>query len=114
MRLVVPLESAARDEVENPVGALAILGRVTAALDFEVVDIARIELRTDVGSDVRIRNGHAVDQPVDLMSAGVRWTSRRLTMVCVVDERGSIGVALAVTLTSALAVPSAATSRASA
>src|ERR1700737_1587135 len=69
MRLVVALESAARHDVKNSVGAFAVLRGETAALAFEGVNVPRVELRTDVAGDVRIRNRHAVDEPIDLMSA---------------------------------------------
>src|ERR1700737_4396891 len=93
MRLVVALESAARYDVKNPVGALAVLRGEAAALDFEVVDVPRIELRADIAGDIRIRNRHAVDEPIDLMSTAnvklIMNDHRTRNEVC--DHRKTVG-----------------------
>jgi hypothetical protein len=46
--LVVALEAGAGDDVEHAIGAVAELGAVAAAIDFQVVDVFGIELRADV------------------------------------------------------------------
>lgn len=51
---------------------------ISAALNFDRVDILRIELRPDVAGDVGIRHRHAVDEPGHLVAAA--------DMKLVVDE----------------------------
>src|SRR5690348_1801518 len=65
----VPLESRARDYIENAVSAIAVLGGIAAALDLDAVDVLGIELRADVGCNAGVRNGHAVEHPGNLVSA---------------------------------------------
>ena len=67
--LAIALESGTRDHVEDAISAVAIFGGVAAALHLEVVDVLGIELRPNVGSNIRIGDGNAVNQPRDLMSA---------------------------------------------
>src|ERR1700722_1149929 len=67
--LAVALEAGARDYVEDTVSAVAELGAVAAAIDFEVVDILGIELGAEVGSDVGVGHGDAVDEPTGLVAA---------------------------------------------
>ena len=61
--LAVALESRARHDVEDSIGAVAVFGIVAAALNFEVIDVFGIELRADVRSDVGVGHGHAIEQP---------------------------------------------------
>ena len=68
-RFAVALESGARHDVEDAVGAVAEFRSVAAAADFEIVDVLGIELRSEVGGDVGVGNGNAVDQPTGLMSS---------------------------------------------
>ncbi len=65
----VALESGARDDVEDAVGAVADVGGVAAALDFEVVDVLRVDLGGEVGCDVGVGDLDAVDEPCDLMAS---------------------------------------------
>ena len=65
---VVALEAGAGDNVEDAVGAIAELGAVAAAIDFQVVDVFGIELRAEVGSDVGIGHRNAVDEPTGLVA----------------------------------------------
>src|SRR5439155_19459191 len=65
----VALESGARNDVEDAVGAVAKLGAVTSAIDFKVVDVFGVELWPKVGSDISVGHGHAVNKPARLMSA---------------------------------------------
>ena len=67
--LVVALEAGARRDVEDSVGAIAIVGGVTAPLDFEDVDIFRVDLRPEIAGDVGVGDGHAVNEPTDLVPA---------------------------------------------
>src|SRR6266550_544269 len=67
--LPVAFKAGAGHHVEDSVGAVAIFGRVASALDFKVIDVSGIELGGDVGSDIGVGNGHAVEQPCDLVSA---------------------------------------------
>ena len=66
--LTVAFEAGTSNHVEDPEGAVAIFGGVASALDFEVIDVLGIELRADIGSDIGVRNGDAVEQPCDLVS----------------------------------------------
>jgi hypothetical protein len=67
--LAVALEAGARDYVEDAVGAVAGVGGVAAALDFDVVDVFGIDLRAEVAGDVGVGDLDAVDEPGDLMAA---------------------------------------------
>ena len=67
--LVIALESRAGNNVEDAVSAVAELSPVAATINFHVIDVLGIELRTKIGSDVRVRNGNAVDQPAGLVPA---------------------------------------------
>ena len=61
--LAVAFEAGARYDVEHTVSAVAIFRRISAALHFQVVDVFRIELRSDIRRDVRIRNRDPVEKP---------------------------------------------------
>ncbi len=67
--LIIALESGSRRDIKNAVGAITIIGGVTAALGFDVIDVLGIDLRTDIASDVRVGDGNAVDEPAHLMAA---------------------------------------------
>ena len=67
--LAVALEAGAGDDVEDAIGAVADVGGVAAALDFEVVDVLGIDLGAEVGGDVGVGDLDAVDEPADLMAA---------------------------------------------
>ena len=67
--LAVALEAGAGDDVEDAVGAVADVGGVAAALDFEVVDVLGVDLRGEVGGDVGVGNLDAVDEPCDLVAS---------------------------------------------
>ena len=67
--LAVALEAGAGDDVEDAVGAVADVGGVAAALDFEVVDVLGIDLRAEVAGDVGVGDLDAVDEPGDLVAA---------------------------------------------
>ncbi len=62
-------ESGAGDDVEDAVGAVAEVGGVAAALDFEVVDVLGVDLGGEVGGDVGVGDFDAVDEPGDLVAA---------------------------------------------
>src|SRR5205823_5485556 len=61
--LTVTLESGARNDIEYTVGSVSEFGTVTSAVDLQVVNIFRIQLRTDVRSNVGIRHRHAINEP---------------------------------------------------
>src|SRR6266404_1585986 len=65
----VAFETRARNDVEDTVSPVAVLRRITPALDLHDINVFGVELRADVGSDVGVWNGHAVDQPGHLMTA---------------------------------------------
>ncbi len=67
--LVVALEAGAWNDVENSVGAVSELRAITAAVDFHILEIFGIELRSYVLRDGRIDDGNAVKQPRGLMAA---------------------------------------------
>ena len=67
--LVVSLEARSRHRVEDSVSSIAIIRIIAAALDFEIIDVLRIELRSHIACDVRVWNGHAVQQPAHLVAA---------------------------------------------
>src|SRR6185437_8955598 len=60
--LAVALETGAGHDVKDSVGSVAVFRRVTATLHFEIVDVLGIELRPDVGGNVRVRHGDPVNQ----------------------------------------------------
>ncbi len=67
--LMVAFEAGPRHDVEYPIGTIALIGFITAALHFEIVDVLGIELRPQVAGDVGVRNLHSVDGPGGLMPA---------------------------------------------
>src|SRR5712692_4169064 len=66
---VVSLESRAGRDVEHAVSAVAEIGAVAAALYFKSVDVLGVDLGAEIASDVGVRDGHAVDEPTDLMTS---------------------------------------------
>ncbi len=66
--LVVHFTVTGRD-VENAVGPVAELRAITATVGFQVIDVFRIKLRSNIAGDVGIGNRNAVDQPTDLVPA---------------------------------------------
>src|SRR5712664_374651 len=69
LHFTVAFETRARNDVEDTVSPVAVLRRITPALDLHDINVFGVELRADVGSDVGVWNGHAVDQPGHLMTA---------------------------------------------
>src|SRR5258708_5562771 len=67
--LAVTLEPGARNDVEDAESAVAVLGGVAAALDFNTVDVLGVELRADVGGNAGVGDRHAVEQPRNLMTS---------------------------------------------
>src|ERR1700730_17571610 len=65
---IFPLESGAWDNVKYPIGAVAVLSFVAAALHFEVVDVLGVKLRADVAGDIGVGYRHAIYKPTHLMS----------------------------------------------
>ena len=69
LTLAFALETAARHHIQHRVRAIAEFRRITATLNFEIVDVLRIKLRADRVRDVRVRHRHAIDEPSHLMPA---------------------------------------------
>src|ERR1700692_3197553 len=69
LRLVVAFETGSGHDVEHTVGSISKLGAVTTAIHFQVVDVLGIELRADIGSDVGVGHGQAIDEPGGLMAS---------------------------------------------
>ena len=61
--LIVALEAGARHNVEYAISSIAKFRAVAAAINLHVVDVFGIKLRSNVGGDVGVGNGHAIDQP---------------------------------------------------
>ena len=66
---VVALEPGAGGDVENAVGAVAVVGRVAPALRLHGINVFWVDLRTEVAGDAGVGNRDAVDQPGHLMAA---------------------------------------------
>src|SRR5262252_2717936 len=69
LRFIVALEAGARSNIEDAVGAVAVVGSVAAALDFECVNVFGVDLRSKIAGDVRVRYGHPINQPTRLVAA---------------------------------------------
>jgi len=65
----VAFKTGAGRDVEDSVGAVAIVGVVAASLNFEVVDILGIDLRAHIVGNVGVGDGDTVDQPLDLVAS---------------------------------------------
>ena len=86
---MVALETAARNDVEDAVGAVADVGRVAAALDLDVVDVLGVDLRGEIAGDVGVGNLDAVDLPVELVAAAhVQHVVRHVGAGRVVGDHG--------------------------
>ena len=66
---LVAFKAGSRHDVEDSVGAVAVIGVVAAALNFQIIDIFGIDLRAQIAGDVGVGDGHAVNQPVDLVAS---------------------------------------------
>ncbi len=67
-RLVVSLETASRHDVEDSIGAVSIVGVVAATLNFEIINVLGVNYGAQIGGDIRVGHGYAVNQPVNLMA----------------------------------------------
>src|ERR1019366_3562775 len=67
-RVVVPFEPRSGKYVEHAVRAVAVRGVKAATLDFQEIDIFRVELWSDIAGDVSVRHRDAINQPADLMA----------------------------------------------
>ena len=65
----VTLETVLGRDVKDSVDAVTIFGGVAACFRLQIGNIFGIELRSDIGGDVGVGNGDAIDGPSDLMSA---------------------------------------------
>ena len=92
-RFIISFKAGARRDVENAVGTVPEVRVVTAALDFQRIDVVGIELWTEIAGNVGVRNRHAVDQPTDLMPpAHVQLVVREIGSRHIVgDHRQAVG-----------------------
>ena len=67
--VVVHVEARLGEDVEHPVGAIAVLGVVAAAENLNIVDILRVDVGSETRRDVRIGDGNAIDEPRSLVAA---------------------------------------------
>jgi hypothetical protein len=89
LRLAVAFEARARDDVEDAIGAVADIGGVTAALDFDVVDVFRVDLCAKIAGDVCVRDLDSINEPAYLMaSAHVEHIVRHVGSRNVVSNHG--------------------------
>ena len=79
-----------RCNVEHAISAVAVLGSVAAGLQTSrKVDIFRIELRSQVGGDVGVWDGYAIDGPGHLVTAvhvqhvvrDIRWPGTKSVII---------------------------------
>ena len=56
------------NHIECAVCAIAVFGGLAATLNFDHVNVLRIELRTDVRGNIGVWNGDSVDKPGNLMA----------------------------------------------
>src|SRR5262249_31771542 len=68
-RFPIAFETGAGNYVEGSVSAVAVFGRLAAALNFDDVDIFGIELGANVCRDVCVGDGNAVHEPGNLVAA---------------------------------------------
>src|ERR1700722_17363351 len=86
---IVPLESGARHDVEDSIGAISKIRAVAAAAHLEIVDVLGIKLRSKVRRDVGVGNRHAIDQPTRLVSAAnVQLIVREIRSRHVIRDHG--------------------------
>src|ERR1051325_1985574 len=87
--LAVPFKTGTGDYVEHSVGAIAVICGVSAALHFEIVNVLRIELRSNVRGNAGIWHWHSIDQPGNLVtSANVQLIVDHVSAGCVVGDHG--------------------------
>src|ERR1700683_4938926 len=68
LRLIVPLETTSRHDVEDSIRAVTVVGVVAAALNLEIIDVLGVNHRAQIGGDIRVGHGYAVNQPVNLVA----------------------------------------------
>src|SRR5271168_1065479 len=66
--LIVPLEPAAGDDIEDSVRAVSVVRFIAASLHLQIVNVLRVNHRAQVRGNVRVGDGDAVNQPFHLMS----------------------------------------------
>jgi hypothetical protein len=95
--LAIALESGTRDHVKYAVRAVAVFGRVAAALHFDIVDILRVKLWANIRRDAGIRHWNAVEQPRHLMStANMKLVVDHVSARNIVgDHRHTVGLGCA-------------------
>src|SRR5262249_27606925 len=69
LALAVALKSRTGNYVENAVCTVSVLGGISAALNFEIIDVLGIELWTHVRGNAGIGDGNAIEQPGDLVAS---------------------------------------------
>src|SRR5258707_15667815 len=59
----IALKTRTGNNIEHAVSTVAVLGRVSAALHLEIIDVLRIDLGSGVTRDVGVGNWNPVDGP---------------------------------------------------
>src|SRR5438045_4165384 len=67
--LPYPLNAAAGTGIEYAVGPIRKLGGVASALDLNIVDVFRIELRANIAGNICVRHRNTINCPGYLMPA---------------------------------------------
>src|SRR5712672_1193593 len=87
--LTVALEAGARSDVKNTIGAVAELRAVASTIDFEIINVLGIELRAEVGGNIGVGDGHAIEEPTGLVAAAdVELVVREVSAGNVVGDHG--------------------------
>ncbi len=87
--LIIAFESSARSNIENAVGAVAVISGVAAALCLESINVPGVDLRAEIAGDVGVRDRNAVNQPAYLVSAAdVQLVVRVISAGNVVSDHG--------------------------
>src|ERR1041385_2037953 len=66
--LAVTFKAGTGHDIEHAIGAVAVVRGISPALYFEIINILRIELRSDVRRNACIRHWHSIDQPGNLVA----------------------------------------------
>ena len=68
LRLIISLETASRHDVEDSVRAVSIVGVVAAALNLKIINVLGVNHGAQIGGDIRVGHGYAVNEPVNLVA----------------------------------------------
>ena len=67
--LSIAFKTISGHDVEDSVRTVSIVGIVAASQNFEIIDVFGINLRPQIGGDVRVGNRDTVNQPFNLMAS---------------------------------------------